>query len=105
MPRGRVAGTGGERSCFIPGEGRSVLVFDAKHVFGADFDCLDCGREWPCLSYQDLICCVLDGDMAAVTAFMSWFVPTARAALPGLSEARVRRRVVGWCETRQTAMV
>jgi hypothetical protein len=77
-------------------------MFDANHAFGSDFDCLDCGQQWPCPPYQELICSVLDDDMDAVTQFMSWFVPTAAAALPHLSERAVRRRVVGWCDTRRT---
>ena len=76
-------------------------VFDATHSFGTDFDCLDCGREWPCLSYQDIICSVLGHDMDAVAAFMSRLLPTAAVALPHLSSEALRRRVVGWCEIRQ----
>lgn len=76
-------------------------MFDATHAFGTDFDCLDCGREWPCPSYQDIICSVLRHDTAAVVAFMSRLVPQAAVALPHLSSEALRRRVVGWCETRQ----
>jgi len=76
-------------------------VFDATHSFGTDFDCLDCGREWPCPSYQDIICSILDHDMDAVAAFMSRLAPRAAVALPHLSSDALRRRLVGWCQTRQ----
>lgn len=76
-------------------------VFDATHSFGIDFDCLDCGRQWPCPSYQDIICEVLGHDMDAVAAFMALLVPKAAVALPHLSLNALRRRVVGWCQIRQ----
>ena len=76
-------------------------MFDARHVCGADFNCLDCAEPWPCPGYQDLVCSLFEGDMSLVTVFMRFFLPQARMALSGLSRGAVEARVVGWCQLRR----